>query len=132
VQTKLRVLVVDDDPNVRRGLRMRLGLSGIEIVGEAADGTAAVRQALALCPDVVLLDLNLPGIDGLTACRTIRAHGPAVVMLSLEDHEGSRERCRAAGAAEFVSKQDPVPVLVAALFKAAGVARGRCATGERG
>jgi len=123
VETILRVLVVDDDSNVRRGLRMRLRLSGIEVVGEAADGAAAVTQALALRPDVVLLDLNLPGIDGATACRIIRARGPAVVMLSLEDHEGARERCLAAGAAEFVSKQDSMPVLLAALFRAAGVPR---------
>lgn len=115
----IRILIVDDDPNVRRGLRMRLRLDpAIVIVGEAGDGEAAVRQAAALQPDVVLLDLNLPILGGLTACRLIRAALVPVVVLSLEDDELMREHCLDAGAAAFVSKQDPTSVLLAAIRSA--------------
>lgn len=112
----IRVLLVDDDPKVRRGLRMRLRLdAGITVVGESGDGHDGVQQAVKLRPDVVVLDINLPTLDGLAACRQIRAEGPAVVFLSLEDADCVREKCLAAGASAFVSKQDPTPVLLAAI-----------------
>lgn len=117
----IRVLIVDDDPNVRRGLRMRLRLdSSIHVVGEAGDGEAGVRRAATLNPDVVVLDLSLPLMDGLSACRLIRASGIQVVVLSLEDDETARASSLAAGAAAFVSKQDATAALLAAIRSAAG------------
>ena len=81
----IRVLVVDDHPVVRQGLRAFLGSrSGIEVVGEASDGEGAVAAAADLRPDVVLMDLVMPGTDGLEATRRITAGdgAPAVLVLT--------------------------------------------------
>jgi DNA-binding NarL/FixJ family response regulator len=95
---------------------MRLRLEpGIAIVGEAADGPAALELSAIGAPDVVLLDFNLPGRDGLSVCRSLRSRGRAVVVLTIEDGEAVRERCLAAGAAAFVSKQEPMHVLLTAI-----------------
>ena len=67
------MLVVDDQDLVRHGLRMILELGGIEVVGEAADGAAAVAAVAELAPDVVLMDLRMPGTDGVEATRRIVA-----------------------------------------------------------
>src|SRR5438445_400661 len=75
----IRVLLVDDHAVVREGLRAFLELQdGIEIAGEAADGEEAIAATLALAPDVVLLDLVMPRLDGLGALRALREHAPGV------------------------------------------------------
>lgn len=80
----IRVLIADDHPVVRQGLRTFLGVQDdIEVVGEAADGAEAVRLAESLAPDVVLLDLKMPGVDGQTALEELRARGLAVRVLVL-------------------------------------------------
>jgi two-component system, NarL family, response regulator LiaR len=80
----IRVLIVDDHEVVRQGLKTFLGLDpGLEIVGEAGDGVEAVAQARALRPDVVLMDLLMPKMDGLTAIRAIRAELPEVEVIAL-------------------------------------------------
>jgi DNA-binding NarL/FixJ family response regulator len=80
----VRVLIADDHSVVRQGLRMFLALDPeLEVVGEAADGAEAVRMARALTPDVVLMDLLMPGTDGITATGTIRAEVPATEVLAL-------------------------------------------------
>ena len=86
-----RTLLVDDEPLIRAGLRMILdGAAGIEVVGEAGDGRAGVQAAAALRPDVVLMDLRMPILDGIAATREIVAtgHGAAVVVLTSFDTEG--------------------------------------------
>ncbi|GGS74739.1 response regulator [Nonomuraea spiralis] len=82
----MRVLIVDDHPIVRDGLRAALGAEpGLEIVGEAGDGAEAVRLSAELRPDVVLMDLRMPGMDGLAAIRELSGSGPRVLVLTTFD-----------------------------------------------
>ena len=100
---RLRVLVVDDDPNFTEVLAMQLGDDPrVTVVGSAADGAEAVELALQLRPDVVIMDVEMPVMDGVTAARHIRSRLPrtVVVLISGSDHA---ER-RAAGVAAFVPK----------------------------
>ena len=99
---------------------MRLALADdISVVGEADSVLAAVEQVRTLQPDVVVLDVHLPDMDGVEACALIRSRTVAVVMLSIEDGEDLRMRCAAAGASAFVSKQDPAGALLEAIRRAA-------------
>jgi DNA-binding NarL/FixJ family response regulator len=80
--TAIRVVVADDHPTFRRGLRALIdSLPDIELVGEAADGQSAVAQAAELLPDVVVMDLNMPGLNGVQATRQIVAANPSVAVL---------------------------------------------------
>ena len=84
-QTTIRVLVVDDHAVVRKGIRALLAeIEGIEVIGEAGDGREAVAQADALRPDVILMDLVMPGLDGIEATRQIAADeaGPPILVLT--------------------------------------------------
>ena len=86
----LRVVVADDHPVYREGLTMVLGsLAGVEVVGEAGDGHEAVRLAEELRPDVVLMDLSMPGLGGVEATREVVARCPATQVLVLSMHEGA-------------------------------------------
>jgi NarL family two-component system response regulator LiaR len=84
-------MIVDDHAVVREGLRTFLGLqAGMEVVGEAADGEAAVERAVALAPDVILMDLVMPGLDGVGAMRRLRERAPdcrVIVLTSFLDDE---------------------------------------------
>jgi two-component system response regulator EvgA len=79
-----RVLIVDDHPSFRSVARMLLEMEGYQVVGEAPDGEAALALAEQLHPDVVLLDLGLPGIDGFEVARRLPP-GPAIVLVSSRD-----------------------------------------------
>jgi DNA-binding NarL/FixJ family response regulator len=123
----IEVLLVDDEPQVLRGLRMRLGLEAdIQVVGEAADGATAVDLARLLLPDVVVMDVNLPLVDGITATQELAARIPqvAVVILSLHDDRGTIDRAFAAGAMAFVGKQQMDGDLLRAIRMAAKTAKG--------
>lgn len=103
----IRLLLVDDQMSVRRGLRMRLGLEpDVEVVGEAGDGIGAIDQVRALQPDVVLMDVEMPKMDGITATQAIASSTAraAVVVLSLYDDVHTREKASKAGAQAFVAK----------------------------
>ena len=116
--TATRVLIVDDNPRVRQDLCTLLPLLGdIEVVGEASDGEQAVRQAEALHPDVVLLDLEMPVLDGYEAGRQIKARCPAIHVIALTAYGSlvTRERARQAGLDEFVEKGAAVTEIVQAI-----------------
>ena len=114
----IRVLVVDDHPVVRQGLRSFLASrEGMEVVGEAADGEAAVAEAERLRPDVVLLDLSMPGGGGLAAIGRIRAGGTGPAVLVLTSFSGDDQVLPAvrAGASGYLLKDVPVAELEAAI-----------------
>lgn len=118
----INILLVDDQPTVRQGLRMRLALeSDVQIVGEASDATAALELAPVLCPDVVVMDIEMPGIDGLAATRELHTVAPhsAVVILTLYDDAATRRRAHDAGAVAFVGKHEAAEALPAAIRQAA-------------
>ena len=114
----IRVLVVDDHPVVRQGLRAFLDVQeDITVVGEAADGDSCVRAVAELAPDVVLLDLKMPGSGGVEALRGLKAAGsPAKVLVitSFADPVAVLPAVRA-GAAGYVYKDVDPPALVAAI-----------------
>jgi len=102
----IRVLLADDQEMVRAGFRMILQLQpDVEIVGEAADGAEAVRQAVAVHPDVVLMDVQMPRMDGLAAAREVVARtGAHVVMLTTFDRDDYLFESLEAGASGFLLK----------------------------
>ncbi|MGW2334150.1 response regulator transcription factor [Streptomyces sp. NPDC001685] len=120
--TAIRLLLVDDDPLVRAGLSLMLGGAGdIEIVGEAADGADVGPLADRTRPDVVLMDIRMPGVDGLTATERLRARQdpPQVVLLTTFHADEQVLRALRAGAAGFVLKDTPPAEIVDAVRKVA-------------
>jgi DNA-binding NarL/FixJ family response regulator len=118
----IRLLLVDDQPSVRQGLRMRLTLEpDITVVGEASTGREAMTLVQQLAPDIVLIDVEMPEMDGIEAAAVMRASTPqsAVVMLSIYDDVSTRARAHAAGAVAFVTKSGAIEVLVATIRQAA-------------
>jgi DNA-binding NarL/FixJ family response regulator len=115
------VVVVDDQQLVRDGLRLILELAGIEVVGEAADGAEGVRLVRDLRPDVVLMDLRMPTMDGIEATRRIVAAGSPTRVLVLTTFEGEELTFRAleAGAAGYLLKDAGGARLVGAVEAAA-------------
>jgi len=87
----IRVVVSDDHPVVRQGLRSFLEAQGFAVVGEAADGDEAVRLVTETRPDVLLTDLVMPGVDGIEAIRRLRAGGPPVGILVLTSFSGAEQ-----------------------------------------
>lgn len=116
-----RVLLVDDHPVVRSGLAGLLGSQDdIEVVGEAGDGATGVQLAAALRPDVVLMDLRLPVMDGVTATAAITAAGVSrVLVLTTYDTDGDILRAVEAGATGYLLKDTPRQQLVDAVRAAA-------------
>jgi DNA-binding NarL/FixJ family response regulator len=114
----IRVLLVDDDPLVRSGLRLMLGgADDIEVVAEAADGGEVLALVDEHAPDLVLMDIRMPGVDGLEATELLRARpgAPAVVMLTtFKDDEQVLGALRA-GAAGFLLKHTPPAEIVTAV-----------------
>jgi DNA-binding NarL/FixJ family response regulator len=120
----IRVLVVDDDPLVRSGLGLMLGgASDIEVVGEAADGADVADAVTRLAPDVVLMDVRMPVLDGIATTSSLArrpgAPGPAVVMLTTFDADDTVLAALRAGAAGFLLKHTPPEQIVEAVRRAA-------------
>jgi DNA-binding NarL/FixJ family response regulator len=115
VITVIRVVVVDDEPMVCAHLRTILGSAGdIEVTDEAYDGAAGVEAVLRGKPDVVLMDLRMPGVDGITAIERIAAlaHPPVIVVLTTFDADQYVLRALRAGAAGFLVKSTPPEDLI--------------------
>ncbi len=113
-----RILLVDDQGSVRQGLRMRLALEAdMEVVGEAGDGIEALRATERLAPDIVVMDVEMPHMDGITATRQLREAMPqiAVIMLSIHGDRDARESAHDAGAAAFVEKRGGLAPLLDAI-----------------
>lgn len=119
----IRILVVDDEALVRDGLRAIAQLDGdIEVVGEAGDGVNAVRLARELHPDVVLMDIQMPGIDGLEATRRVLAEprAPKVIVLTTFDRNEYVYEAMKAGASAFLLKDVQRGQLTAAIRTVVG------------
>ena len=117
---KIKLLIVDDQERVRQDLRTALQLmQGLEVVGVAADGFEAVRQAEKLGPDVVLMDLKMPGMDGFEATRQIKARRLArsVVALTIYGDDSAREQAIRVGMDAFVEKGTPIQALAETIRK---------------
>ncbi|MFG1839484.1 response regulator transcription factor [Micromonospora sp. NPDC049175] len=122
VVPSVRVLIVDDDALVRAGLSMILGgLPDLTVVGEAADGSEVPAAVAAYAPDVVLMDIRMPRVDGLTATEALRAqpHPPEVLVLTTFDADEQVLRALRAGAAGFLLKDTPPAEIVHAVRRVA-------------
>jgi NarL family two-component system response regulator LiaR len=118
IRHPIRVLLVDDHPIVRTGLRYFLvGIDDIIIVGEASSGTEALASVAELQPDVVLMDLKLPGMDGITATQHLREHFPQVRVLVLTNFSGGDtvQQALEAGAVSYLMKDVQGRDLVSAI-----------------
>ncbi len=104
----VQVLLVDDQELIRAGLEMIIdSTDDLQVIGQAADGTAAVDLARRLNPDVVLMDIRMPTIDGIEATRRIASHGPRVLMLTTFDLDDYVYEAFKAGASGFLLKDAP-------------------------
>ncbi|PSL53418.1 LuxR family two component transcriptional regulator [Saccharothrix carnea] len=116
----IRVVIVDDHPVVRDGLRGMLASAGdVDVVGEAADGAEAVTVVLALRPDVVLMDLRMPGVDGVTAIERLRGCPTRVLVLTTYDTDSDVLPAIKAGATGYLLKDTPRDELFRAVRSAA-------------
>lgn len=114
----IRILLVDDHPIVRQGLKTLLeGRSGWEVIGEAADGLEAVEKAKNLTPDVMVLDVTMPRMNGLEACRVLRRQSPSLEILFVTQHDSPQMMREAleAGARGYVVKSNAARDLLAAV-----------------
>jgi DNA-binding NarL/FixJ family response regulator len=115
----VRVLVVDDQPPFRRAAKAVCSMtSGFSVVGEAESGEAAVDQAANLAPDLILMDINLPGINGIEATRRIceARPGTVVVLLSTYKAEDLPGDARQSGAVAYVNKEEFAPNILQDLW----------------
>jgi DNA-binding NarL/FixJ family response regulator len=122
----VRILIVDDHPLTRDALAALLGQNGFDVVGEAADGEEAIERARRLQPNLVLLDLGMPGLDGLGALPRLREAAPGceVVMLTASGTEDNLLSAIRGGAAGYLLKTEPPERIVDFLC---GVANGQAA-----
>jgi DNA-binding NarL/FixJ family response regulator len=118
VMVKLRIFLADDHPVVRSGLKGFIDSQpDMEVIGEAWDGSAAVRSSLEMCPDVVVMDVSMPGLSGHEATRRIRTDNPTIKVLALTGHEdrGYLQLLLGAGAQGYVQKSAATTDLLRAI-----------------
>ena len=121
MRASLRVVIADDHPFYRDGLVRLLRRSGIDVVGEVPNGEAAIRVVHETDPDVVVMDLNMPGLSGLEATRRLAEESPEtrVLVLSVSADQGDLTEAILAGASGYVLKDGPVEEIVAGIRAAA-------------
>jgi DNA-binding NarL/FixJ family response regulator len=117
----LRVLLVDDHDLFRTGLRNLLEEQSVQVVGEAADGAQAIRMVRELAPDVVVMDLNMPGISGVEATRQVTTLAPLtrVVVLTISDQDDDVMNAILAGACGYLMKDSSIQDLMQGISAAA-------------
>jgi DNA-binding NarL/FixJ family response regulator len=124
VPALLRILVADDHAIVRQGLRLLIdNQPDMEVIGEAADGRAAIDLAVAMKPDIVVMDVSMPGMSGLIATRSLKQQQPTIMIVALTRHEDDTylEELLRGGASAYVLKQSaPADFLKAIRAVAAG------------
>jgi DNA-binding NarL/FixJ family response regulator len=121
--SKLRILLADDHETVREGLRMIINAQAdMEVIGEAGDGREAVARASELLPDIVVMDVSMPQLNGLKATEKLKAICPQVKVLTLTRHtdDGYLQQLMRAGAFGYVLKQSPPAELLHAIRAIAG------------
>ena len=114
----MRIFVVDDHEVVRKGVRSVLrARKNLEVCGEASNGQEAVLKALSLNPDLILMDVTMPVLDGLSATRQIKETQPQIPIIILSVHDGPEmiHAAQAAGAQGFVTKSAVAPALLKAV-----------------
>jgi DNA-binding NarL/FixJ family response regulator len=118
----IKILLVDDQRTIRQALRMRLALEpDITVIGEAGDGAEALNLIPLLHPDVVVMDVKMPHMDGMACTAALRAVAPdaVVVILTLHDSPAVRAQAMEAGAAAFLGKHNASELLPATIRQAA-------------
>lgn len=116
MERKIRVLIADDRPHSRDGLRaLAATWPRVEVVGEAGDGREAVRLVETCCPDAVLMDVRMPGMDGLAATRIIKERWPKVRVVILTMYPIHHKEALSAGADAFLVKGCSTEELLAAI-----------------
>jgi two-component system, NarL family, response regulator DegU len=118
----IRLMLADDHRMLREGLSRSMQEQGFDIVGEAGDGAEAVTMAMAVRPDVILMDVTMPEIDGVEACRQVRAQLPdtKVVMLTMHADQGVLTSAIRAGATGYLVKDCSTEEIASAVRMAAG------------
>jgi DNA-binding NarL/FixJ family response regulator len=117
----IRILLVDDQAVVRQGWGMRFALEAdIDVVGEASNGREAIALAGSLQPNVVLMDVEMPVMDGISALKELRRLPLATIVLSIHDNADVREQAKQAGAVAFFGKQEPFESLLAVIRQVGG------------
>jgi DNA-binding NarL/FixJ family response regulator len=124
-QEIIQVLIVDDIPQVRQGLATMLELATkktlpkIKVIGEAQNGNEAIQQAQALHPDVILMDLEMPVVNGFQATQSIKTKDPSVfiIILTIHDDLATRQQATIAGADAFIAKSVPLDELVRSILQ---------------
>lgn len=130
MKTIIRILIADDSTLMRRLLAMQLAqMAGFEVVGEASDGREAIDMVDRLRPDVVLMDLSMPGMNGVKAIERLAGSHPYVKTILLTGHEDLASLGRQAGATEFLNK-DCTPETLATTIERAFAARGQQGNGR--
>ena len=125
-EEKIRVLIVDDVAETRENIRRLLQFEkDLEVVGTENSGRSGIEAAWQLKPDVVLMDINMPDMDGITATERIRSMNPVIqiVMLSVQGDSNYMRRAMLAGARDFLTKPPAVDELIAALRSAGKMAK---------